>query len=158
MEPHVCDERNQPKVIQQEPQEMKTTETWAAVLMFLFLVRFLSQCTEYFDLRCQLLDDLTSKLINCLTHYQYLDTKILNIVFCLVFYVCISLRDGGDKREPSQHAGGWDFLAGQLWAQLELWDGDQRSRQCPVGRTPPPHQDPAITLRQWEGTSWWDHL
>lgn len=29
--------------------------------LFLFFFRFLSQCTEYFDLRCQLLDDLTSE-------------------------------------------------------------------------------------------------
>lgn len=69
--------------------------------MFLFLVRFLSQCTEYFDLRCQLLDDLTSKLINFRKNYQYLDTKIVNVLFCLVFYLFISFRDGGDKREPS---------------------------------------------------------
>lgn len=76
--------------------------------MVLFLVRFLSQCTEYFDLRCQLLDDLTSEWMNFPTHYRYPDTKILNVLFfsCLVFRLCVSFGDGGDQREPSQHAGG----------------------------------------------------
>lgn len=42
-----------------------------------FFLRLLSQCTEYFDLRCQLLDDLTSKPINSLFghFYQYVDMK-----------------------------------------------------------------------------------
>lgn len=92
MEPHVCDERNQPKV-RKESQQINRTETRAAVLTFPFLVRFLSQCTEYFDLRCQLLDDLTSKLtkFHFPTHYQHLDTEMLNVLFCLVsVYLCTS--------------------------------------------------------------------
>lgn len=31
------------------------------MLIVLCILRLLAQCTEYFDLRCQLLDDLTSK-------------------------------------------------------------------------------------------------
>lgn len=61
--------------------------------MVLFLVRFLSQCTEYFDLRCQLLDDLTSEWMNFPTHYQYPDTKILNVLFSACCSVCASASE-----------------------------------------------------------------
>uniref|UniRef100_A0AAQ5ZY22 Ubiquitin carboxyl-terminal hydrolase 24 n=1 Tax=Amphiprion ocellaris TaxID=80972 RepID=A0AAQ5ZY22_AMPOC len=41
--------------------------------------RLLSQCTEYFDLRCQLLDDLTSKsLLSITTHFSLLLTFSLS--------------------------------------------------------------------------------
>lgn len=44
--------------------------TWSEVVytpadvVVVCFYRLLSQCTEYFDLRCQLLDDLTSKSAN----------------------------------------------------------------------------------------------
>uniref|UniRef100_A0A3P8T208 Ubiquitin carboxyl-terminal hydrolase 24 n=1 Tax=Amphiprion percula TaxID=161767 RepID=A0A3P8T208_AMPPE len=43
--------------------------------------RLLSQCTEYFDLRCQLLDDLTSKsLLSITTHFSLLLTFSLSCI------------------------------------------------------------------------------
>lgn len=74
------------------------------------------------------------------------------------FSTCLtstSVRDGGVKSQCSHHAGGRDFLAGQLWAQLELRDGDQRGRQYPPGRAPATHQDFAVTLWKREGTFRW---
>ena len=151
---------------------------WGLLLMVLSLPRLLSQCTEYFDLRCQLLDDLTSKPIhfssitsisswiwrckNCyiqkLKVTVFLSLTLSSLPLFSFYLTCCSIRDGGVKSERSHHAGGWDLLAGQLWAQLELWDGNQRGRQRPPGWTPPPHQDLALSLWQWEGTSWWAQM
>lgn len=40
----------------------KTCKSFSEISLWVFLLlRLLSQCTEYFDLRCQLLDDLTSE-------------------------------------------------------------------------------------------------
>lgn len=49
-----------------------------------FLFRLLSQCTEYFDLRCQLLDDLTSKPQMHISKYEVL-SQIEALLQCRAF-------------------------------------------------------------------------
>lgn len=66
VEPHVSDEGHQPEVTFASTNRSCTepggkTRRQNVNVVFLSLFRFLSQCTEYFDLRCQLLDDLTSE-------------------------------------------------------------------------------------------------
>lgn len=76
VEPHICHERSQPEVFKQEPWDIHHWNLYRPfVLTETFLFRLLSQCTEYFDLRCQLLDDLTSKLIHIF--FSRLDMKTL---------------------------------------------------------------------------------
>lgn len=76
VEPHVSDEGHQPEVIfcQHDLKVARDRKAGAGMLMMLFLslFRFLSQCTEYFDLRCQLLDDLTSESTELLLLFIYL--------------------------------------------------------------------------------------
>lgn len=74
VESYICHERSQPEVIEQVTDKVYITGNLSSPLIvfmyMVFLPRLLSQCTEYFDLRCQLLDDLTSKPIKSNLSHQ----------------------------------------------------------------------------------------
>lgn len=92
--------------------------------------RLLSQCTEYFDLRCQLLDDLTCKYV------QTPDSLILMAAFKLILHLSVEKKRVNfcrkgllhlELRVTCQCARAWHvlFLAlGSCRAAPSLWKGN----------------------------------